>query len=158
MEAAAALLSEQSTGQVPGDDAFKSIGGQVPGDDAFKSIGNCYIHPAAQIHPDAHVGPNAIVGEGCIIAGGTCIKNSILMTNVVVKESCYISNSIVGPDSVIERWARIEGSGGVAKGSQKHQVTVLSGQNSIAPEVVVRNCIVLPNKELKSNAFDEILM
>lgn len=124
-----------------------------------KYFGNCYIHPTAQIDPTAHIGPNAIIGEGCIIESGVCIKNSILMSNVIIKANSFITQSIIGSDSVIDQWVRIEGTGNSGNDkTKKHSVTILSGQNFISSEVVVRDCIVLPNKELKTNSFDEILM
>ena len=134
---------------------------------SFKVIGNCKIHPSASIHPCAKIGPNAVISEGCVVKRGACIKNSILMANVTVDESAYVANSIVGEGSGIGRWARIEGHAGSSDsiasegvcGSRKVQpISVLSGKNSVCAEVILRNCIVLPNKELKSNFFNEVIM
>ena len=128
----------------------------------YHIIGNCKIHPTARIEENTKIGPNVVISEGCIVKSGACIKNSIIMPNVTVDESAFISNSIIGQGSSIGRWARIEGyscdSSSIIQGKKQQPISVLSGQNSVSQEVVLRNCIVLPNKELKSNCFNEVIM
>lgn len=74
-------------------------------------------------------------------------------------------NSIVGWESKIGCWARVEGAPGDAsqlnatyKGLKIPGATILGRGVQIADELVVRNCIVLPHKEIKISYHNEILM
>ena len=74
-------------------------------------------------------------------------------------------NSIIGWSSVISEWTRIEGGdSGTAQhifplqGPRKDIVTILGEDVYVEREVIVRNCVVLPHKELKTSVRNEIIM
>jgi len=46
------------------------------------------------------------------IGVGVRIKDSIILDGVTVKDHAYIVNSIIGWNSIIGQWCRIEGTNG----------------------------------------------
>jgi NDP-sugar pyrophosphorylase family protein len=73
-------------------------------------IGDVFIHPSAQVHPTARIGPNVSVGPRAVIGAGVRIKESILLDNVEVKDYSCLLYAIVGWESKIGSWCRIEGT------------------------------------------------
>lgn len=60
------------------------------------------------------------------------------------KHSCVL-NSIVGTQCSIGPWARVDGVPEPEQDTKEISVTVLATEVTLAPEVLVRSCIVLPN-------------
>lgn len=123
------------------------------------------IHPSANIHPSAKIGPNVAVGPRVVIGRGVRVKDSILLDAVEVKNDSCILNAVVGWDSKIGSWARVEGAPGESlalnatyKGMKIPSACILGADVSVADETAIRNCIVLPHKELKASFHNEILM
>ena len=123
-----------------------------------------WIHPSAVINACTKIGPNVFIGPRTVIGRGVRIKDSILLDNVEVGNDSVIVQAIIGWDSKIGSWARVEGSphdGGsdaTAKGLKVPSATILGKDVKVADEIAIRNCIVLPNKELKNSYHNEILM
>lgn len=124
-----------------------------------------YIHTTAIIHPTAKIGPNVSIGPRVLIGRGVRVKDSILLDNVEVKNDSCVLNSIIGWESRIGAWSRVEGAPGESmqlnathKGIKIPSATILGKDVSVADETVIRNCIVLPHKELKHSYHNEILM
>ncbi|EIE92080.1 hypothetical protein RO3G_16791 [Rhizopus delemar RA 99-880] len=97
-------------------------------------IGAVYIHPSAQVDPTAK------------------------------KASCVL-HSIVGWNSRIGSWSRVEGcpvygedNSMMKNGVKSQSITILGKDVTVMDETIIRNCIVLPHKELKSCYHNEILM
>jgi mannose-1-phosphate guanylyltransferase len=74
-------------------------------------------------------------------------------------------NSIVGWESKVGCWTRVEGNpvealnlNATYKGLKIPGATILGRGVCVADEVVIRNCVVLPHKELKQSFHNEILM
>lgn len=106
-----------------------------------------------------------MIGKGCRV------KESIILDNSQLQPFSTVLQSVVGWNSRIGMWSRVEGtppagwtmarSGGVwpsKTGVKDQSITILGENVSVAPETYVRNCTVLPHKELKSSYSDEILM
>jgi len=126
------------------------------------SVHNSYT---LQIGPYVSIGPNVTIGEGARI------KESIILDNSTIGPFACVLCSVIGWGSRIGKWCRVEGTpppgwtmsrSGVwptASGSTKEQTVSILGQDvSISNEAYIRNCIVLPHKELKSGYQNEILM
>ncbi|KAI7867793.1 nucleotide-diphospho-sugar transferase [Spinellus fusiger] len=101
-------------------------------------IGAVYVHPTAHIDPTAKIGPN----------NGSCVLHSV-----------------IGWNSKIGAWARVEGTpisdhntSMMLNGVKSQSITILGKEVSVMDETIIRNCIVLPHKELKSSFHSEILM
>ncbi|KAI8879820.1 nucleotide-diphospho-sugar transferase [Backusella circina FSU 941] len=107
---------------------------------AKNTPGGPEIVGAVYIHPSAHVDPSAKKGS-CIL------------------------HSIIGWNSRIGGWARVEGCPVLAEdnsmmknGVKSQSITILGKDVSVMDETIIRNCIVLPHKELKACFHNEILM
>ena len=66
---------------------------------------------------------------------------------------------------MVGEWTRIEGGDSGAqdqtfalRGPKKDIVTIFGEDVFVEKEVIVRNCIVLPHKELKGSFLNEIIM
>ncbi|KAI7904568.1 nucleotide-diphospho-sugar transferase [Cokeromyces recurvatus] len=128
-------------------------------------IGSVYIHPSAHVDPTAKLGPNVSIGPRVNIMAGVRIKDSILLDNVHVGKASCILHSIIGWNSRIGSWTRVEGcpvhegdSAMMKNGVKNQSITILGKDVSVMDETIIRNCIVLPHKELKSCYHNEILM
>ncbi|ORY48244.1 nucleotide-diphospho-sugar transferase [Rhizoclosmatium globosum] len=124
-----------------------------------------FIHPSANVHPSARIGPNVSVGPRAVIGRGVRVKDAIILDNVEINHDSCVLNAIVGWDSRVGSWSRIEGAPGESlqlnatyKGMKVPSACILGNNVSVADEVAIRNCIVLPHKELKTSFHNEVLM
>lgn len=117
-----------------------------------------YVHSTAKIDPTAKIGPNVSIGEGCVIGKGVRLRDCIILSNVSIEDFACINNSIIGWDSQIGMWSRIEGKSEDIITHKRPSITILAGDVVVHPEVMIRQCIVLPHKELKASFHDEIIM
>ncbi|KAI8911391.1 nucleotide-diphospho-sugar transferase [Powellomyces hirtus] len=124
-----------------------------------------YIHPTAVLHPTAKLGPNVSIGPRVLLGRGVRVRDAILLDSVEVKNDSCILNSVVGWDSKIGSWCRVEGAPGEStalnatlKGYKIPSATILGKDVTVADEIAIRNCIVLPHKDIKTSQHNEILM
>ncbi|XP_066520876.1 mannose-1-phosphate guanyltransferase alpha-B [Hoplias malabaricus] len=139
-----------------------------------KIIGDVYIHPTANIDPSAVLGPNVSIGKGVSIGAGVRVKESIVLHGATLQDHCCVLNSIVGWDSTIGKWARVEGTPSdpnpndpFAKidsetlfkdGGLTPSITILGCNVNIPSEVIIRNSIVLPHKDLNRSFKNQIIL
>lgn len=138
-------------------------------------IDNVFIHPTAQIAESAVLGPNVSIGKGVIIAPGVRIRESIILDNSVIEDHTLVIHSIIGRNSKIGKWSRIEGTAvdpdpnkPFAKiknlplfnkeGKINPSTTILGFGCSVASETILLNSIVLPSKELSRSFKNEIIL
>ncbi|KAG0165009.1 Proteasome subunit alpha type-2 [Apophysomyces sp. BC1034] len=128
-------------------------------------VGAVYIHPSAHIDPTAKIGPNVSIGPRVNIGKGVRIKDSIILDNVQIGHASCVLHSVIGWNSKIGAWARVEGSpiadhnvAMMKNGVKSQSITILGKEVAVMDETIIRNCIVLPHKELKSSFHSEILM
>jgi mannose-1-phosphate guanylyltransferase len=116
-----------------------------------------YIHPTATVHSTAKIGPNVSISENARVGPGARIKNSIVLSEAEIAPHAVVLHSIVGWDCRIGAWARVEGiplgvqehAGKVISGGVKvDAATILAREVAVGEGVVVRNCVVLPNKSI----------
>uniref|UniRef100_A0A8D0BVX3 GDP-mannose pyrophosphorylase A n=1 Tax=Salvator merianae TaxID=96440 RepID=A0A8D0BVX3_SALMN len=136
--------------------------------------GNVYIHPTASVDVSAVLGPNVSIGKGVTIGAGVRIRESIILHGASLQDHTCVLNSIVGWDSTIGRWARVEGTPSdpnpndpYAKidsetlfrdGRLTPSITILGCNVTIPAEVVILNSIVLPHKELSRSFKNQIIL
>ncbi|XP_071731654.1 uncharacterized protein [Rutidosis leptorrhynchoides] len=118
-------------------------------------IGDVYIHPSAKVHPTAKIGPNVSVSANARIGAGVRLINCIILDDVEIKENAVVINSIVGWKCSLGRWSRVQAEG---DHNAKLGVTILGESVNVEDEVVVINCIVLPNKTLNVSVQQEIIL
>jgi len=116
-----------------------------------------YIHPTAHVDPTAKLGPNVSVGPRARIGAGARLKECIVLEDAEVKHDACVLYSIIGWNSKVGAWARVEGtptsvvdhSTSVVKNGMKVQsITILGKECHVGDEVKVQNCVCLPFKEL----------
>ncbi|KAK9066505.1 hypothetical protein SSX86_013828 [Deinandra increscens subsp. villosa] len=118
-------------------------------------IGDVYIHPSAKVHPTAKIGPNVSISANARIGAGVRLINCIILDDVEIKENAVVVHSIVGWKCLIGRWSRVQAEG---DHNAKLGVTILGEAVNVEDEVVVINCIVLPNKTLNVRVQQEIIL
>ncbi|CAH2305282.1 mannose-1-phosphate guanyltransferase alpha isoform X1 [Pelobates cultripes] len=137
-------------------------------------LGNVYIHPTAKVDHSAVLGPNVSVGMGVVVGAGVRIRESIILHGAVLQDHSCVLNTIVGWDSSIGRWARVEGTPSdpnpndpyakmdsetlFREGKLTPSITILGCNVSIPAEVVILNSIVLPHKELSRSFKNQIIL
>lgn len=117
-----------------------------------------YIHPSAEVDPTAKLGPHVSIGPRAVVGAGARIKESIVLEDAEIKHDACVLYSIIGWNSRVGAWARVEGSptpvgshtSTIVKNGVKVQcITILGKDCGVGDEVRVQNCVCLPNKELK---------
>eukprot|EP00347_Sterkiella_histriomuscorum_P012773 403367277 len=132
-----------------------------------QTIGNCYIHPTAEIHPEAVIGPNVSIGAYAKISDGCRIINSLILEDAEIQAHTVVINSMIGWNAKVGPWCRIEGTlhlddrskyfHGHYNSGQKFDVSVLGVGVVVDPEVMLKNCLVMPFIKIKSNNANRIL-
>lgn len=121
-----------------------------------------FIHPTAQVDPTAKLGPNVSIGPRAVVGPGARIKEAIVLEDAEVKHDACVLYSIIGWNSRVGAWARVEGTPtpitshttSIVKNGMKVQaITILGKECGVGDEVRVQNCICLPYKELKRVSF-----
>lgn len=144
------------------------------GDGLPKIIGNVFIHQSATVDPTAELGPNVSIGFGVTVGPGVRIRDSIILENTVLQNHSCILYSIVGWNSVIGSWVRVEGTpsdpdpnkpyakidhqGLFTKGKLNPSITIIGSNVTVPSECLVRNSIILPHKELNHSYKNEIIL
>ncbi|KAI9726747.1 MAG: Proteasome subunit alpha type-2 [Chrysothrix sp. TS-e1954] len=126
-----------------------------------------YIHPTAQVDPTAKLGPNVSIGPRAVIGKGVRVKESIILEDATIRHDACVLYSIVGWNSKIGAWARVEGTptpvtnhdtGIIKNGVKVQSITILGKECGVGEEVRVQNCVCLPHKELKRDVANEVIM
>ncbi|KAE9044949.1 Mannose-1-phosphate guanyltransferase alpha [Phytophthora rubi] len=128
--------------------------------------GNVVVDSSANVHPTAKLGPNVTIAAGVTIGPGARVAHSIILEGVTIKDHACVLFSVIGWNSIIGQWARVEGQPPNASQTQVHSaetalvrdVTIFGVSVVANPEVIIRNCIVLPHKTLTQSYHDEILL
>ncbi|KAK4885835.1 hypothetical protein RN001_002106 [Aquatica leii] len=134
-----------------------------------------YIHASATIHPTALIGPNVSIGPGVTVGPGVRIRESIILADAVIENHSLVLHSIVGHNSRVGRWTRVEGTPSdpdpnkpFAKmenpplfnhdGRLNPSITILGCYVSVPSETILLNSVVLPHKELTRSFKNEIIL
>lgn len=83
-----------------------------------------YVHPTALVHPSARIGPNVSIGPRALISRGVRVKDSIILDNCEVRHDACVLNAVVGWDSKIGCWSRVEGA---PLGESTHEDATIKG-------------------------------
>ncbi len=115
-------------------------------DEEFVQGGNVLIDATAKIGKGAKIGPNVTIGPNVVIGEGVRIQRSVILANSIVKDHAWVKSTIVGWNSEVGRWARLEG------------VTVLGDDVKVKDEIYVNGGKVLPHKTISSNVEHEAII
>jgi mannose-1-phosphate guanylyltransferase len=119
-------------------------------EESFHRVGNVLVHESATVDASAKLGPNVTVGPNATIGPGVRIVDSIVLAGSTIDDNACILHSIVGWNSTIGQWARLDQS--------EQRITILGNDVKVPPEILVRGCIVLPHKEIKNSVANTILL
>lgn len=111
----------------------------APNSEPYVYGGNVMVDPSAKIGKNCRIGPNVVVGPNVVIGDGVRLQRCVLLENSKVKDHAWIKSTIVGWNSSVGKWARLE------------NVTVLGDDVTIADEVYVNGGSILPHKSIKQN-------
>ncbi|KAI9796367.1 MAG: Proteasome subunit alpha type-2 [Piccolia ochrophora] len=126
-----------------------------------------FIHPTANVDPTAKLGPNVSIGPRAVVGNGARIKESIVLEDSEIKHDACILYSIIGWNSRVGAWARVEGTPTpvgshttsiIKNGVKVQSITILGKECGVGDEVRVQNCVCLPYKELKRDVTNEVIM
>lgn len=101
--------------------------------------GNAIIDASAVIGSGCLLGPDVVIGAGCVVEDGVRLERTTLMSGTRVKTHAFVSNSIIGWNSTIGKWSRVEGG------------TVFGEDVQLADEKLVNGALVLPHKGIRDN-------
>uniref|UniRef100_A0A1I8GSF9 NTP_transferase domain-containing protein n=2 Tax=Macrostomum lignano TaxID=282301 RepID=A0A1I8GSF9_9PLAT len=138
-------------------------------------IGDVYIHPSASVSPTAVLGPNVSIDRYATIGEGVRLRDCIVLQGGVIREHACVMFSVIGTEASIGEWARIEGTPTDPnpnkpfakiktlelfneRGQLNPSCTVIGSHVEVPAEVIVRNSIVLPHKELDRSYRNQIIM
>ncbi|KAH8171064.1 nucleotidyl transferase domain-containing protein [Sarocladium implicatum] len=111
----------------------------TPPTESFVHGGNVMIHPSAKIGKNCRIGPNVTIGPDVVVGDGVRLQRCVLLRGSKVKDHAWVKSTIVGWNSSVGRWARLE------------NVTVLGDDVTIGDEIYVNGGSVLPHKSIKAN-------
>ena len=111
----------------------------TPSSESFVYGGNVMVDPSAKIGKNCRIGPNVTIGPNVVVGDGVRIQRSVLLARSQVKDHAWVKSTIVGWNSCIGRWARLE------------NVSVLGDDVTIGDEVYVNGGSILPHKTIKAN-------
>ncbi|PFH33200.1 GDP-D-mannose pyrophosphorylase [Besnoitia besnoiti] len=97
-------------------------------------IGNVLVDPTAKIGADCLIGPDVTIDRGVVVGRGCRLQRAALMEGVRVGDYTWVESAIVGWQSRIGKWCRIEG------------LTVVGEDVSIRSECFINGAFVLPHK------------
>lgn len=100
------------------------------------------IHESAEIGSGCDIGPNVTIGPNTIIGPGCRIIRSVILDGSRVDAHNYVEGSIIGWNSHLKRWGRVEG------------LTVLGKGVTVGEGLFIRECVVLPHKEISKSIYD----
>jgi mannose-1-phosphate guanylyltransferase len=100
--------------------------------------GNVLVDPTATVDPSAVIGPNVVIGPGVVIGKGVRLQRCVIMEGARVKDHAWIQSSIVGWNSTVGRWVRME------------NITVLGDDVNIKDELLINGGSILPHKNIRS--------
>jgi len=102
-------------------------------------FGPVLVDQTATVGKNCLIGPNVTIGPGCVIEDGVRLVNTAVLSGAVIRSNSWISNSIIGWDSSIGRWVRME------------NVSVLGTDVHVADEVYINGAKILPHKEINQS-------
>ncbi len=102
-------------------------------------VGNVLVAGSAKIGAGCVIGPDVSIGEGCIIGDGVRLSNCVVMRGVEIGDHAKVDRCIVGWESKVGRWCRLENN------------CVLGEDVAVKDELYLNGATVLPHKEIKES-------
>ena len=109
-------------------------------------IGQCNFGENVTIGADSRIGPNVSIAEDVSIGKGCRIENSIIFAGAVIEDYSSVKNAILGENSVLERWVKVESGSLVGDFAQITDGVTITEGVSICPSKTVEESILRPRQ------------
>jgi len=118
-----------------------------PGLLAEDASGNVIVDPSASIGKGCKIGPDVVIGAGCVVEDGVRLARCTLLEGCRVCAHAVVLDSILGWQSTVGRWSRVEG------------VSVLGEDVHLNAELFVNGALILPHKTIDTSVSEpQIIM
>lgn len=105
-------------------------------------VGNVLIDDSVKIGSNCKIGPDVVLGPGVTIRDGVRIKRSTIMKQAVIGSHSWIESCIVGWESKVGQWSRLE------------NVCVLGQDVTVKDELYLNGVRILPHKSISASEPD----
>ncbi|KAF8822754.1 GDP-D-mannose pyrophosphorylase [Cardiosporidium cionae] len=102
-------------------------------------IGHVIVAESAKIGSGCSIGPNVTIDKDCVIGPGCRIKDTAIMAGVHIESYSFISNSIIGWNSRVGKWVRVDG------------LSVLGEDVEIIDQCYLNGVLILPHKTIRES-------
>mmetsp|Transcript_20063 Transcript_20063/g.34327 ORF Transcript_20063/g.34327 Transcript_20063/m.34327 type:complete len:374 (+) Transcript_20063:65-1186(+) len=107
-----------------------------------KIHGNVLIHETAVLEAGSEIGPDVVVGPGCRVSANARLVRCTLLNDAAVLPGALVSDSIVGWQSKIGRWAHVV------------NFSVLGADVRVGEGLYLNGTVVCPHKSVKTSMLD----
>ena len=108
--------------------------------------GPCNFGENVIIGADSRIGPNVSIGDDVRIGKGCRIENSIIFAGAVIEDYSSVKNAILGENSVLERWVKVESGSLVGDFAQILDGVTITEGVTICPSKTVEESILRPRQ------------
>jgi len=97
------------------------------------------VDPSAKIGQHCVIGPNVTIGPNCVIEDGVRLSETAVLEGSIVRANSWIHKSIIGWQSTVGKWVRME------------NVSVLGKDVQVQDELYLNGAIILPHKSITTS-------
>jgi len=111
------------------------------------TVGNVLVDESASVGKGCRLGPDVVIGPGCVIEDGVRLSRCTLLGGCRVCAHAIVLDSILGWQSTVGRWTRVEG------------VSVLGEDVHLGTELCINGALILPHKSIDDSVTEpQIIM
>ena len=104
----------------------------------------CNFGDNVRIGSDSIIGPNVSIGNDVQIGKGCRIENSVVFDGVTIEDYSSVKSAILGENSVLERWVKVESGSLVGDYVQITDGVTITEGVSICPSKTIEESILTP--------------
>jgi len=104
----------------------------------------CNFGDNVRIGTDSIIGPNVSIGNEVQIGKGCRIENSVVFDGVTIEDYSSVKSAILGENSVLERWVKVESGSLVGDYAQITDGVTITEGVSICPSKTIEESILTP--------------
>lgn len=108
--------------------------------------GTCNFGENVKIGADSRIGPNVSLANDVQIGKGCRIENSIIFAGAVIEDYSSVKNAILGENSVLERWVKVESGSLIGDFAQIGDGVTITEGVSICPSKSIEESILKPTQ------------
>jgi NDP-sugar pyrophosphorylase family protein len=108
--------------------------------------GPCNFGENIKIGADSRIGPNVSLADDVQIGKGCRVENSIIYAGAVIEDYSSVKNAILGENSVLERWVKVESGSLIGDFAQILDGVTITAGVSICPSKTIEESILQPKQ------------